>query len=360
MSSHLVFNGVDDVIKQRLEAYWSKKLPRLEKLLAPYPADLREIRLAVSHHRHDPQHWFNEARGVVKLPTGTLAAEASDDDPQAVLDRIADRLVEEIRRHKDKARRDYVYKRKGRNRTDLSAAGPRLQDHAEARNRDDFFRMLRPHLGFLRDYARREIRMLEQDGTLHRGELSVDDLLDQVMVLAYERFQDRPRRVPLDLWLADLVENALERWIRQEPRPHTSLFERADDVPPYEAPREDEEWWAELLGEGETLRLEDLVPDPKGMEPWRRLEAEEQRDRLLTLIAKLPPVRRQAFILHALEGYATDEIAMLQDRSEDEVKADIQAAREWLRTRLQAEGFADEDQVETATSSGEVKAVATW
>ena len=66
MSSHLVFNGVDDVIKQRLEAYWSKKLPRLEKLLVPYPADLREIRLTVSHHRHDPQHWFYEARGVVK------------------------------------------------------------------------------------------------------------------------------------------------------------------------------------------------------------------------------------------------------------------------------------------------------
>ena len=63
MSSHLVFNGVDDVIKQRLEAYWSKKLPRLEKLLAPYPADLREIRLTVSHHRHDPQHGSTR-RGV--------------------------------------------------------------------------------------------------------------------------------------------------------------------------------------------------------------------------------------------------------------------------------------------------------
>ena len=37
MSSHLVFNGVDDPVKQRLEAYWAKKRPRLEKLLAPTP-----------------------------------------------------------------------------------------------------------------------------------------------------------------------------------------------------------------------------------------------------------------------------------------------------------------------------------
>ena len=60
-------------------------------------------------------------------------------------------------------------------------------------------------------------------------------------------------------------------------------------------------------------------PRPEGDLPWTNLEAEEQRDRLLGLIAKLPPERRQAFLLHALEGYATDEIAMLQDRPESEV-----------------------------------------
>ena len=37
MSSHLVFNGVDDVIKQRLEAYWSKKLPRPGEAPGPLP-----------------------------------------------------------------------------------------------------------------------------------------------------------------------------------------------------------------------------------------------------------------------------------------------------------------------------------
>ena len=190
------------------------------------------------------------------------------------MDRIVDKLVAEVRRHKEKVRKDYVYKRKNRNRADLSAAGPQLQQHDEAGNRDDFFRMLRPHLGFLRDYARREIRMLEQDGTLHRGELTVDDLLDQVVILAYERFKDRPRKVSLDLWLTDLVEDALEQWIKQEPRPHVSLEERAEEFLPDEPPRDDEDpWWAELMGEEETLRLEDLIPDRRGQSPgriWRR------------------------------------------------------------------------------------------
>ncbi len=48
MSSHRVFNGVDDAVKQSLESYWEKKLPRLEKLLVPNRADPREIRLTAS------------------------------------------------------------------------------------------------------------------------------------------------------------------------------------------------------------------------------------------------------------------------------------------------------------------------
>ena len=199
-------------------------------------------------------------------------------------------------------------------------------------------------------------------GRSHRGELTVNDLLDQVMILAYERFKDRPRKLSLDLWLTDLVQDALEQWIKQEHRPHASLQERAEKFRPDEAPQEDEEeWWSELMGEQETLRLEDLIPDLEGTEPWKSLEAEEQSDRLLTSIAKLPPRRRQAFLLHALEGYATDEIAMLQDRPESEVKADIEAARKWLRDRLQAEGLVDDENDGGADASGgEIKVVATW
>ena len=324
MSSHLVFNGVDDVVKERLESYWAKKLPRLEKLLAPYPADVREIRLTVSHHdttlstsstRRGASSSSRPGRSRPRRPT-TIPRPSWTGSQTSSSRRSGGTRTRPARTTSTNAR----------TATGPTSArpGPNCKQHEEAGNRDDFFRMLRPHLGFLRDYARREIRMLEQDGTLHRGELTVNDLLDQVMILAYERFKDRPRKVSLDLWLTDLVEDALEQWIKQEPRPHASLEDRADEVPAGRGAAGGRgPWWAELMDEEETLGLEDLIPDPKGTEPWTNLEAEEQRDRLLALIAKLPPERRQAFLLHALEGYATDEIAMLQDRPESEVKADI-------------------------------------
>ena len=123
MSTHQVFNGVDETVKAQLEAYWAKKLPRLEKLLVHYPDDLREIRLTISYHpRSSPKPSFYEADGVVQLPPGTLVAEANDRDAHVTLDLIADTLVKEIKRHNERVRRDYVFKRKSQQRTARGAA----------------------------------------------------------------------------------------------------------------------------------------------------------------------------------------------------------------------------------------------
>jgi DNA-directed RNA polymerase specialized sigma24 family protein len=52
--------------------------------------------------------------------------------------------------------------------------------------------------------------------------------------------------------------------------------------------------------------------------------------------------QRQAFLLHALEDYRVAEIAMLQDRPEKEVRADIEAARHTLQERLRSFSHAQE------------------
>jgi RNA polymerase sigma factor (sigma-70 family) len=349
MSSHLVFNGVDDAVKARLEAYWAKKLPRLQKVLVPYRTDLQEIRLTVYRHQQGPQRSWYEVRGAIHLPTGTLAAQADDKDPQAALDRLTDALVTEIKRHKEHVRHDYVFKRKRRERADLSAAGPQLKEHVEAGRQEDFFRLLRPHLRFLRDHARHELRVLELNGMLHRREVTVADLLDEVASRAWERFADRPRHLSLDLWLTDLLHETLEEWVKQEPRPHDSLEEKPDEAPPNAVPpmeerqeKEEAEWWDELSPFEHTILLEDLIPGSDETDAWDGLEAEEQRERVLSLLQKLPATQRRAFLLHALEDYDTAEIAMLQDRPESEVKADIEAARQTLRDRLLAGGHARE------------------
>jgi RNA polymerase sigma factor (sigma-70 family) len=334
MSTHWVFNGCDEVTKARLENYWTRKLPRLQKVLAPYPVEVQDIRLTVYCHQPGPQRFWWEARAVVHLPTGTVVAEANGREPQLVLDEIADTLVRELKRHKERVRRDYVFKRKRRARADLSAAGPMLQRDREVGRQEDFFRLLRPLLRFLRQHAQRELHLLELEGVLHRGELSVGDVLDEVLQRAWQQFADRPKDLPLDLWLTQLLHDVLATWVKQEPRPHVSL---ETPLPPDKEEAE-EEWWADLLGYEDTLTLEDLVPGSQGTEAWDALENEEQRRRLLELLRDFPSEKRQAFLLHVLEDYEPVEIALLQDRTEDQVRADIEEVRQTLRQRLLAAG----------------------
>jgi DNA-directed RNA polymerase specialized sigma24 family protein/ribosome-associated translation inhibitor RaiA len=333
MKLHMVLHGCDESMKARLESYWSKKLPRLEKLLVPYRPDLQDVRLTVHRHEQGPQRAWYEGRAVVHLPTGTLVAEANEKDPRAVVDRLADTLAREIKRHKERIRKDYVFKRKERARADLSAAGPLLERDRAVGRREDFIQLLRPLLAFLREHVRRELRILELEGVLHRNEVSVADVLDEVLSRAWERFADRPKHLALDLWLTDLLHEVLETWVKQEPRPHASLAEQA----PEEGAGEPE-WWAALLGYDGSFTLEDLLPGSEGTEAWDELAAEEQRRQLLALVAELPTPQRQAFLLSALEDYDPAEIAMLQDRPERDVKADIEAARQALKARLVAGG----------------------
>ncbi len=348
MKIHLVLHGCDGSMKASLESYWSKKLPRLERLLVPYRPDLQDVRLTVHRHEQNPQRTWYEGRAVVHLPTGTLVAEANDKEPRAVLDRLADTLAREIKRHKERVRKDYMFKRKGRARADVSAAGPLLERDREIGRREDFFQLLRPLLGFLREHARRELRILELEGVLRRNEVDAAEVLDEVLIRAWERFADRPKKLALDLWLTDLLHEVLETWVKQERRPHASLAERApvgaDSVG-------EQEWWAALLGYDDSFTLEDLLPGSEGTEVWDQLDAEEQRRQLLALVAELPKPQRQAFLLHALEDYDPAEIAMVQDRPESQVKADIEAARKALKVRLVAGGQAGEAGQPAATAA---------
>lgn len=337
MSSHWVFNGCDDALKKRMEEYWAKKWCRLERLLANYPPDLQDVHLTVYRHQKNGGSPWYELRAVIDLPTGVLAANASENDPLVILDRVADTLATEIKRHKELVRKDYLYKRKFRLRTALSDAGRPLEQNATGGLQEQFLRMLRPQLGFLRDHARRELRILELNGILHRGEVTVTDLLDEVTIRAWQKWSDRPRRLPLDLWLIDLLHQTLEEWIKQEPREHSSLLDEIPkDLPPDEAPQvDDQEWWAWLLGYDDSEKLEDETPGSELPRPFDRAELENQAERVLTLIRKLPTAQRQAFLLNALEDYDPEEIALLQNRPVDQVRSDIEAARETLKAQLQ-------------------------
>jgi len=334
MQTHWVFNGCTESVKERMRTYWEKKQPRLEKLLQHFQADLKYLGLAVYWHTRPPRF---EVRAALHLPTGTLVAEEEDKDFMRTLDRVADVLAREIKRHVARLRREHLYHRKARRLEALTSSSPFLERDAASGRRMAFFDLLRPQLGSLYEHARRELHILELEGGLPKGELTPDDLADEVLLQAWQRFPNRPRHKPLDLWLIDLLHECLERWCKEPP-----ALSLAGRNPNWDSRPEEQEWRAHLLEDTGQVELEDLLPGSTGNEVWERLEAEERRVRLAALIAALPKRQRQTLVLHVLEGLDLAEIAMVQDRSEAEVKADLEAARQTLRSRLAENAVARE------------------
>ena len=340
MSFHWVFNKCMSAVKSDVEKYWGRKWQRLEKLLAPsYAPELQDVRITVTCHRQNPQRVWYDIHAVIGLPTGTLAAKSHDKQPRAAVDKVVDRLAAEITRHKERLRKDYVFKRKTRPRADLSAAGQQTGRQPTVEDRQLFTRLIRPLLPVLKDHIRRELKVLEIEEALHRNELTVADLTDEVLTRAWERFADRPQNESLEKWLIDILHDTLEALVKQEPRPHESLEEEVDETLPSEVPQVDEqEWWTWLLGYEDSLDLGDYVARIKDAGISERIEAEEEMNHILSLIIDvLPPLQRQAFILNVLEEYEPFEIAMIQNRPEPQVRDDIEKAKMLLRKRLRAE-----------------------
>ncbi len=322
-----VFQDCDEPRRERARRAWAEARPRLEQLLTTFPSEQRRLLLTV---RHGDRPACDDVRAVLILPAGTLVAEESADDAAVALRRVARTLGEEIKRFKDLLRHERLDRRKSRRREILSAAGPLLQRDAELGRREAFFEVLRPLLGTLREHARRELRIAELEGGLPRGHVTEDDLIDEVLVRAWQRFHHRPRWATLDLWLVGLLHQALVEWAAGVP---AAPRER----PP--RPGDDEEWFAPLIGEEEPLGWEDLLPADEG-DPASLLEADEERELALSLLSQLPPVQRRAFALRVLEGYEADEIAKIQGRPESEVLADIEAARRALLAGFNERGGA--------------------
>jgi DNA-directed RNA polymerase specialized sigma24 family protein/ribosome-associated translation inhibitor RaiA len=305
---------------------------RIERLLTRFPEDQRELRLTVTHK---PKRY--DLHVVLLLPTGSLAADASSATDREAIDAVVDKLAAELRRHKELIRHEHLYRRK-QHRQELSRrAAAQLQPETRPLDREAFFNLLNPLMDRLRDHAQHELLVAELQGRIGREEVTVTDLLDEVIVRAWAQLAHRDETEPVEVWLTRLLHEVLDQQIADTQAVH-SIYERVDagnsDAQAAAArASEDGPVWEEPS----TVMLEDVLPSHEVGEPWQQLEAIDQMKWVLAQLGTVSAAQRRAFTLHLLDGWEPDEIAMVQGRSVEEVRGDIEAVRQILRDRLGGE-----------------------
>lgn len=204
--------------------------------------------------------------------------------------------------------------------------------------RDQFFRTIQPHLEKFNKFVRGEIEYQLATGDLKTDELSPEDVVDGVVLLAFEEYQKNPPKLPLDRWLVMLAMKYIRnetRSLRQDGEDFVHLEEDIPETPPEEEVVTLGEETLDFYQPDEDLQMEDVVADPTAETPE---QIAESREALLQFVGQslteLPRAWRDAFILTRVQGFSTAEIAEIFDQPEKKVKQNLQQAENALKKKL--------------------------
>lgn len=319
MNVDWTFDGCDSEDERAIETLWEAYQPDLEAGTAALPLDPSELRLSVTRDS-DSDVWHLQA--ALHLTTRTIVAENRGHDPQPVFERTVADLLQAVDREGGRPT-EFSRRLQG-----LEALLPLLErNRAEGRSYQFFF-FLGPLMQTLRPYVERELELLELEETLAVKDVDVNDVLDEALLRAWDGFGARPPGLRFDLWLIGLVDAVLDVYAKGTP--HESLEAERDVALPEEDEQTSAITWVEHAAYPETIEFGELLPGEPGVELWDRLDFETKQTKLAELLSYLSRERRQLLVLNAVEGFEPEEIAALQDRSPDDVAADLREARERL------------------------------
>jgi RNA polymerase sigma factor (sigma-70 family) len=327
----VVFFDAVPEIGNALRQYWTQKEARLERLLRFIPAYQRHIRVSSR-----PEGSDREVRIMLTMPTSTLVGTGKAADWKAALDLALDHLIDEIRMHKGLLRRERLQWRKRRSDGDMEAIGPELEAHARRSDKAAFMEQIKPMLRSVRDHAQRELVIAQLEGHIPPGDLTVSDLLDEVIVRSWKRFKKDPAGQTLDRMLMSLLHEILDEYGSTRVASESLYQEIPRTDPRYRARIGWADQEEELWGSPDPLTLEELLPSDEKSEGSDKIREEEQRRWILAQLGTFPRRQRRAFTLHILEGWDEEAIGALQGRPAAEVREDIKRIQRTLRQRAGA------------------------
>ncbi len=335
MQVHCAYIGCTKEEQEELQRCWEERQQRFyarAEAMQDEPASLQ----GVASQHEEPPRW--RLHSALYLPGRTLVVEESRDDPCEAIDAVISRLVEEADRLEDRPEKATL-RREG-----LHGIVPLLERCRREGRSDIFFAWLTPLMGSLAAHIRRELRLREQEGDIPPGRTDPSDILDETLLRAHQEFDRRPAKRPLDLWLLQLADEAIDR--SSQELAEVSLDDRV--ARPTEEPRESQrDSWVEWATVSDTVELADLLPDIPSADRWDSLDMEARQAETEKLLARLPRIQRQALVLHTVYGFSSSEVADFQNRPESEVLYEINEARRTLEQAFREEYLAvAEEQLE--------------
>lgn len=203
------------------------------------------------------------------------------------------------------------------------------QETLRTGDEEAFEALAREHMDRLLKAARHDLDYYVAQGTLHREDLTPEEITGEALIHAWEHRMQCPEQMSLRGWLLATQYRVLRGLVREfrSYRDHkaVSLDER---VPINEANYDTQEWFWHWYQPDIQIKWEDITPGPEPVDLAVSLEDNE------ALLQEVEPETRHALLMHDEFEMSLPEVAFAMGLGVNDVATVIQQAKASLRERL--------------------------
>ncbi len=309
-------------------------IEKLQKRLQVFRPDLIHLKGAVEETAH---HEGTSVSLNLRLPSGQMAVQVSAPTAATAVKNAFDDLIHQVNKHKEILRASHKWQR-GR-RGDSARPGPHIHEvpfeHTLAAvfppmiSADDVRSYVNVNLSRLERFVEREIFFREDQDAIPPNTLTKDEVIDEAIATALADGHEKPERLALEPWLYCLALRALDQLSSADESDgrmvHLEDSARRRNVNGSNEPQ------LQFHQPDESITGATVIPDFRVATPEQIMASDETMQLIASALRDLGSGPREAFILHALEGFGVEEIVAITGHSSDLVLAFISAARDHLR-----------------------------
>ena len=324
-------------LKERVQKAIARGVFRLDSWTRRFPS--RSGHLNISKRDRDGVH---RVELVLELPQKTIVAHDEVPNLVTAIDRVFRKATRQLREFKALLRRDHLHKdMRSLRQSGHSVTESEISAAAKKRDLDEFNAAAEQHVGRLQRYLKREVGVLR-----HRFpgvKFSVPDLVEEALAGALERFDDKPLSMPTNQWLYGVALDLIERQALHAQSDGMTGASRIEEEE-LAAPRDlVEDLLDEFLVDSEVREdraepindsFEDHLAGSGPEDPAEAAERHDLEERVVKVMSELPTSWRRSFMLHFMEGFDFQEIAQIQNVTNDQIRFQVQSAELFLRERL--------------------------
>jgi RNA polymerase sigma factor (sigma-70 family) len=326
-----------------VEREFQQQLQKLNRRLQVFKPELVHFHAIVEFENgHSAKASLN-----LRLPSGQMAAQKSGENVLAAAKNAFTDLLSQVGKHKELLRGNWSWKRRrapGKGRMagptafdqPIAAADigqPERPPQAELEN-GDISHWINVNLPRLERFVDRELRYQVAAGQVREGQISREEVIDEVMVSALSHEEEKPDDLALESWLYRLALQAMRHLAQANA--DTAGVSLDASVGTQNVTGSDENL-LQYHQPDDALREENVIRDRSVRTPEEIFASEEMVAQLDFVLHKITPQDREAFVLYALEGFTVEEIAHISDLPQDRIRESIRRARERIQHDLPAQ-----------------------